>query len=345
MANEIIDTHTDTELENQIIALVNASKMKVAVSVNATLTELYWRIGNLINVAILDNKRADYGTHIVENISRRLTEKFGRGWSVKQIHRFMQFAKAFPLEKVATLWRQLTWSHIKQLLPIEDELKRDFYIQICKMENWSVRTLSERIDSMLYERTAISKKPELTIKNELTTLENSEKLSPDLVFRDPYLLDFLDLHDSYSEKDLENAIIAEMEKFILEIGSDFAFMARQKRIIIDNEDYYIDLLFFHRRLRCLVVIELKLGSFKAQYKGQMELYLNYLEKNMMTKQEEKPIGLILCAGKNEEHIELMQLDKGNIRVADYLTILPPKELLKEKLLLSIERAKNRNKLV
>lgn len=343
MANEIISTESEIELENQIISLVQASKVKVAVSVNATLTELYWKIGNLVNTAILDNQRADYGKHIVENISQTLTQKFGRGWSVKQIHRFMQFAKEFPLEKVATLWRQLTWSHIKQLLPIEDELKRDFYIQICKMENWSVRTLAERIDSMLYERTAISKKPELTIKNEIKTLENTEKLSPDLVFRDPYLLDFLDLHDTYSEKDLENAIIAEMEHFILEMGSDFAFMARQKRITIDNEDYYIDLLFFHRRLRCLVAVELKLGAFKAQYKGQMELYLNYMEKNMMTQQEEKPIGLILCAGKNEEHIELLQLDKGNIRVADYLTVLPPKELLKEKLLLSIERAKNRDK--
>ena len=339
--NEISLQTSETELEDKIVSLVNESKIKVAVSVNATLTELYWNIGNLINTAVLNNKRADYGTHIVEKISAALTQKFGNGWSKKQIHRFMQFAKEFNKEKVATVWRQLTWSHIKQLLPMEDELKRDFYIEMCKLENWSVRTLSERIDSMLYERMAISKKPELTVKKELAELENAEKLSPDLVFRDPYLLDFLDLHDSYSEKDLENAIIAEMERFILEMGTDFAFMARQKRITVDNEDYYIDLLFFHRRLHCLVAIELKLGAFKAQYKGQMELYLNYLEKNMMVQGEEKPIGLILCAGKNEEHIELMQLDKRNIRVADYLTILPPKELLREKLLLSIERAKNR----
>ncbi len=331
----------EDSLENKIIALVTSSKIKVAVSVNATLTELYWNIGNLINTAVLENKRADYGKHIVEKISKLLTQKFGNGWSEKQIHRFMQFAKEFDKEKVATLWRQLTWSHIKQLLPIDDPIKRDFYIEMCKLENWSVRTLSERIDNMLFERTAISKKPELTIKNELKKLENEEKISPDLVFRDPYLLDFLNLHDSYSEKDLENAIIAEMENFILEIGTDFAFMSRQKRIIIDNEDYYIDLLFFHRRLQCLVAIELKLGSFKAQYKGQMELYLNYLEKYMKAPGENKPIGLILCVGKNEEHIELMQLDKSNIRVAEYLTILPSKEILKEKLLLSIERAKNR----
>ena len=156
--NELVLTENEKTLEEKIISLVNASKVKVAVSVNATLTELYWNIGNLINTAVLEHKRADYGSHIVENISKTLTQKFGSGWSVKQIHRFMQFAKEFDQKKLATLWRQLTWSHIKQLLPMDDPLKRDFYIEMCKMENWSVRTLSERIDSMLYERTAISKK-------------------------------------------------------------------------------------------------------------------------------------------------------------------------------------------
>ena len=328
-------------LEDRIVSLVNASKIKIAISVNSGITELYWNIGHLINEDVLKNKRADYGNYVVKKISETLTLKFGKGWSPKQIHRFMQFAKEFSREKVATLWRQLTWSHIKQLLPMENDLKRDFYIEMCRLENWSVRTLSARIDSMLYERTLISKKPENTIRSELEHLQSEEKLSPDLVFRDPYLLDFLDLHDSYSERDFEQAIIAEMENFILEIGTDFAFMGRQKRITVDNEDYYIDLLFFHRRLKCLVAIELKLGAFKAQYKGQMELYLNYLEKNLMRDGEEKPIGLILCAGKNEEHIELMRLDKSNIRVADYLTVLPSKEILQEKLQLSIERAKNR----
>ena len=254
----------------------------------------------------------------------------------------MQFSSIFPDRKiVATLLRQFSWSHFTLFIPIQDELKRSFYMEMCRLENWSIRTLREKIDGMLYERTAISKKSEDVIKNELTLLNESDHLSPDLVFKDPYFLDFLGLHDSYSEKDLENAILAEMERFICEMGTDFGFMARQKRITVDNEDYYIDLLFSHRRLHCLVVVELKLGEFKAAYKGQMELYLRWLEKNDHVEGENPPIGLILCAGKNEEHVELMHLEDSNIRVAEYLTKLPDQKLLEQKLNQAIAFAKNR----
>ena len=194
---------------------------------------------------------------------------------------------------------------------------------------------------MLFERTVISKKPDETIENDLNLLRDEEKMSADLVFRDPYFLDFLGLKNNYSEKDLESAILAELQDFIIEMGSDFAFMARQKRIMIDNTDYYIDLLFYHRRLRCLIVIELKIGKFTAADKGQVELYLRWLEKYEQLKGENSPIGLILCTDKNEEHVELMQLDKSNIRVADYLTELPDKKILEDKLHQSIEKAKNR----
>jgi predicted nuclease of restriction endonuclease-like (RecB) superfamily len=194
---------------------------------------------------------------------------------------------------------------------------------------------------MLYERTAISKKPEETIKDELKQLKDKEIINPDLIFRDPYFLDSLVLSDKYSERDLESAILAELQNFIIELGMDFAFLARQKRITIDNTDYYIDLLFYHRKLRRLVAIELKLGKFKAEYKGQMELYLRWLEKYEMSNGEEKPIVLILCASKNEEHIELLQLDKSNIRVAEYLTKLPDLKTLEKKLKQSIELARNK----
>jgi len=255
----------------------------------------------------------------------------------------MQFAEIFPDEQiVVSVIRQLSWTHILAVLPIDDPLKRAFYIEMCKLEKWSVRTFRERIQSMLYERTAISKKPELTIQQDLERLQNEQKLNPDLVFRDPYFLDFLGLKDTYSEKDLENSIIAELQRFIIEFGSDFAFMARQKRITIDQRDYYIDLLFFHRRLKCLIAIDLKIGEFEAAYKGQMELYLRYLEKYEQVEGENTPIGLILCTGKNEEHVELMQLDKSNIRVADYYTILPSEQVLKEKLHRAIEIAKQRS---
>ena len=236
----------------------------------------------------------------------------------------------------------MSWTHILALIPIEDAIKRDFYLQMCIHEKWSVRTFRERIKSMLYERTAISKKPEETIKKDLASLNENQSITPDLVFRDPYFLDFLELSDSYSEKDLENSILVELQKFITELGNDFAFMARQKRITIDDRDYYIDLLFYHRRLKSLVAIDLKIGEFEASYKGQMELYLRYLEKHEMVDGENNPIGLILCTGKNQEHIELLQLDKSNIKVAEYLTLLPSKEVLQDKLHRAIEIAKNKS---
>ena len=322
--------------------LIEQSRLRVASVVNSEISMLYWSVGKLISEDILKNERAEYGKQVVASLSQQLTLIYGKGWSEKQLRHCMRFFQVFPEKPiVSTLWRQLTWSHIKEVLPIEDGLKRDFYIEMCKMDRWSVRILRERIDSMLYERTVISQKPEETISSELQALKEEEKLSPDLVFKDPYFLDFLGLKDTYSENDLESAIIAELQSFIVEMGGDFAFLARQKRITVDNEDYYIDLLFFHRRLRCLVAVELKLGQFKASYKGQMELYLRWLERYEMMEGENQPIGLILCAGKSEEHVELMQLDKCNIRVADYLTKLPDKRILEEKLRLSIEHAKVR----
>jgi predicted nuclease of restriction endonuclease-like (RecB) superfamily len=323
--------------------LIEQSKQEVAVAVNARMSMLYWQIGKRINEEINSQNRTEtYGKQVVASLWRELEVDYGTSFSEKNLRRMMQFANNFSDEKiVVSLIRQLSWTHILALIPIEDPLKREFYIQMCVHEKWSVRTFRERIQSMLYERTAISKKPEITIQNELDLLKNEQQLNPDLVFRDPYVLDFLGLSDCYSEKDLETSIVAELQRFIIEMGSDFAFMARQKRITIDNRDYYIDLLFYHRRLKCLVVIDLKIGEFEAGYKGQMELYLRYLEKHEQIEGENTPIGLILCTGKNEEHVELMQLDKSNIRVADYLTALSSQKVLQEKLHKAVEIAKNR----
>ena len=327
---------------SDIKKLIEQSKQQLALAINSTMSLLYWQIGARVREEILKNKRAEYGEQIVQSLSAQLTLEYGKGFSKRNVFNMIQFAERFPDEKiVATLSRQLSWTHILALIPIEDELKREFYILMCVHEKWSVRVFRERIQSMLYERTAISKKPELTIQNDLELLQNEQKISADLVFRDPYVLDFLGLNDTYSEKDLETSIIAELQRFIIELGSDFAFMSRQKRITIDNKDYYIDLLFYHRRLKCLVAIELKIGEFDASHKGQMELYLRYLEKYEQVEGENTPIGLILCTGKNEEHIELLQLDKSNIKVADYLTLLPEQEVLKQKLHNAIEIAKSR----
>lgn len=327
---------------NDIRTLIEQSRQQIAVSVNATMTILYWQIGKRINSEVLQDQRAEYGKQIVFMLSRQLTLEYGNGWGEKQLRQCMQFAKFFPDEQIVyTLCRELSWSHLRLVMYMNEQLKRTFYIEMCKIEKWSVRTFRERIQSMLYERTAISKKPEETVKNDLALLENEQKLSPDLVFRDPYFLDFLGLKDTYSEKDLETSIIVELQQFIIELGSDFAFLARQKRITIDNRDYHIDLLFYHRRLKCLVAIDLKIGEFEASFKGQMELYLRYLEKYEQVEGENTPIGLILCTGKNEEHIELMRLDESNIRVAEYMTILPPKKLLKEKLHKAVEIAQQK----
>jgi predicted nuclease of restriction endonuclease-like (RecB) superfamily len=331
-----------TGLFSEIKQLIEQSRNNVAIAVNSEMTMLYWNIGKRINDEVLQNERAEYGKQIVATLAQQLQIEFGGGWSEKQLRHCLRFAETFREKGIVyTLCRQLSWSHIRMIMFMDNELKKNFYIEMCKMDKWSVRTLRQRIDSMLYERTAISKKPEETIINDIEALKNETKLSPDLVFRDPYFLDFLGLKNNYSEKDLESAILAELQEFIIEFGSDFAFIAKQKRITIDNDDYYIDLLFYHRRLKCLVVIDLKIGKFTAAHKGQMELYLRWLEKYEQLEGENAPIGLILCTNKNEEHVELMQLDKSNIRVADYLTELPDKKVLELKLHQSIERAKNR----
>ncbi len=254
----------------------------------------------------------------------------------------LQFAESFPDEQiVATLSRQLSWSHFITLIPIKDSIQRDFYAEMSRIERWSVRTLRDKVGSMLYERTALSKKPLPLVQTEVEALRNNDRVAPAMVFRDPYILDFLNLNDRYVEKDLEDAIMRELEQFLLELGGGFTFIARQKRITIDGEDFYIDLLFFHRDLQRLVAIELKLGDFKSAYKGQMELYLRWLDKYERRAEEESPIGLILCAGKKKEQIELLELDRSGIHVAEYLTILPPKEVLRERLHKAIEQARQR----
>jgi len=332
-------------LISEIKSLIELSKQQVAHVVNTTMTMLYWQIGKRINEEIAGKSRSDlYGKEIVSSLWKQLSVDYGSAFSEKNLRRMMQFAKIFPDEKIVVpVIRQLSWTHILAVIPIEDETKRMFYIEMCKIEKWSVRTFRERINSMLYERTAISKKPEKTIKNELLKLNETNQITPDLVFKDPYFLDFLGLKDTYSEKDLESAIIAELQRFISELGSDFAFLARQKRLIIDNKDYYIDLLFYHRRLKCLIAIDLKIGEFDAAYKGEMELYLGYLEKYEAMEGENQPIGLILCAGKNPEHIELLHLHNSNIKVADYFTVLPSKEILLDRLHKAIAIAHNQIK--
>jgi predicted nuclease of restriction endonuclease-like (RecB) superfamily len=337
------NTPSENSIFNDIKQLIEQSRSQVAMAVNTAMSQLYWQIGVRIKSHILHDKRAEYGEQVIKNLSVILTQEFGKGWGQNQLRHFLRAAETFQDQNIFyALSRELSWTHIRTLMYLDNELKRSFYLEMCKHEKWSTRTLQERINSMLYERTAISKKPENTIKNELDDLKATQEIKPDLVFKDPYLLDFLGLQDTYSESDLENAILSELQKFIIELGSDFAFMARQKRITIGNDDYYIDLLFYHRRLKCLVAIELKLGKFEAAFKGQMELYLRWLEKYEMVEGENPPVGLILCASKNQEHVELLQLENSNIKVAEYITKLPDLKLLEDKLHRAIAAAQSKS---
>jgi predicted nuclease of restriction endonuclease-like (RecB) superfamily len=337
-----LDINDTPELLNSIIGLIDQTRHFVAKTVNQELTLLYWKIGKSINDDVLKNDRADYGKKTIPTLSLALTNKYGVGFNKRNLQSFVKLNTVVEnISILHTVCAKLSWSHIRVLIYIENQVKREFYMQMTVHERWSVRTLQERIDSMLFERTAISKKPEQTIISDLKILENEKKISPDLAFRDPYFLDFLGLHDSYSEKDLESSILAQLQYFITEMGSEFAFLARQKRITIDNEDFYIDLLFYHRGLKSLVAIDLKLGKFKANYKGQMELYLRWLEKNEQKDGENRPIGLILCSEKSPEQINYLMLDNHeHIKVAEYLTQLPEKKLLLEKLEKAIAIAEN-----
>ena len=327
-------------LYNNIKSIIDISKEQAVIQVNNTMILSYWKIGERLKKEILKDKRATYGKEVVKKISEKLTLEYGRGYSRSNLERMMKLYTLFDKEICATLSHKLSWSHFIEFIKIKDnELKREFYIAMSVHERWNVRTLRERINSMLYERTAISKKPELTIRQDLQALSNDNKMNTSLFLKDPCLLNFLELEESYSERDLESAILKELEKFILEFGSDFAFLARQKRIQIGNSDYVMDLLFYHRKLKRLVLIELKIGEFIPHYKGQVELYLKWLSKYEKQEGEEEPIAIILCASKDSEVVELMDLERDNIHVSEYWLQLPPKELLERKLLKAIERVK------
>jgi len=322
--------------------LIQSAKQQAAVAVNAELTLLYWQVGKRIDDEVLKGERAEYGKQVIKELAKQLTQSVGKGWSTQQLRHCLRFAETFPDNQiVSTVWRQLSWSHLKQLVYLDDSLKREFYITMAMQERWSVRTLAERIDSQLFERTAISKKPDQTISQELQLLRDSGQVNQNLILKDPYVLDFLGLNDSYLEKDLEDAILRELEQFLLELGSGFTFIARQKRLQIDDDDFYIDLLFYNRKLKRLVAIDLKVGRFKAEYKGQMELYLRWLAKHEQEADENPPLGIILCAGKKQEQIELLELDQSGIHVAEYLTVLPPKGELEQKLQQAVINAKLR----
>ncbi|MBT2621319.1 DUF1016 family protein [Chryseobacterium sp. ISL-6] len=322
----------EIKLYNDISSIIDETRVRLAVNINSEIIMLNWQVGKRIKEDVLYNQRAQYGKEILKNLSIKLVSQFGKGWGLQKLQHCVRSAYTFSEEEIKYAVRtQLTWTHLRSLMSIDDHLKRAFYIEMTRLERWDTRTLDEKIDAMLYERTALSRKPEELIKQNLQQVKTNNILTPDFVFRSSYFLDTLGLSDSFSEKTLENAILQNLQTFISELGTDFAFLDRQKRITVDFTDYYIDLLFYHRGLRRLVVIELKLGKFKPEHEGQMLLYLRYLDKNDRRENEESPIGLILCSEGNTEHIEYLMLEDSPIKVAQYYTQLPDKQVLHEKL--------------
>lgn len=317
--SDLINVYSD--LFGDLSAIIEKGKQQITAQVNSSITITYWHIGKKINDHILNNERAQYGKEIVPPLAILLVEKFGKSFELKNLYRMMQFANLFSeYEIVVPMVRQLSWSHILKLLPLKNPESRYYYAQKAAEEQWSKRELQYQIERKSYERNEIAN---LQTFSEMRELSNT--------FKDPYFLDFLGLKDGYLENDLETAIIKELEKFILELGVGFSFIERQKRIILDGKDFYLDLLFFHRKLKRLVAVELKLGEFKPGHKGQMELYLKWLDKYDKQAGENPPIGLILCAGKSSEQIELLEINKDGIIVAEYWTELPPKKELEQKL--------------
>ncbi|MBO7414942.1 MAG: DUF1016 family protein [Bacteroidaceae bacterium] len=329
----VLPNQAEETLYSDVCQIIDGTRGRIATYLNTEVCMTNWYIGKRIKEDVLFNQRAEYGKQVVKNLSLRLTERYGSGWSVYKLQHCVRSAYTFSEEEIMYATRtQLNWTHLRTLMGIKDPLERQFYAQMCGMEHWDTRTLDEKIDQQLYQRTAISRKPEEVIKQELTEVRENNQLLPDLVFRSSYFLDMLGLPDIFTEKDLESAIITQIEDFIKELGSDYTFVARQKRITVDATDYYLDLLFFHRELRRLVAIDLKLGKFKPEHEGQMLLYLRYLNQNERKDWEESPIGLILCSEGNTEHIEYLMLDESSpIKVAQYYTQLPDKKLLAQKL--------------
>ncbi len=320
----------EQQLLNELFNIIEAGQKQLAINVNSGLVIMFWNIGFRVNKFVLNNQRAEYGKKIVVTLSRQLQLKYGRNFEEKNFRRMLQFANNFKdFDNVVTLSRHLSWSHFLTLIPLTTQ-QQQFYANQAALHSWGVRELRKQIKNKVFERTEIANSQLLPDKSDLQD-----------IFKDPYFLNSLGIKDGYLEKDLENAILKDIEEFILEIGSGFAFIERQKRMIIDGEDFYLDLLFYHRKLKRLVAIELKIDKFHASYKGQMELYLRWLNKYEKQEDENEPIGLILCTETSREQVELLEMHKDGIIIAEYWTELPPRDKLEEKLHSALQEAKER----
>ena len=318
-------------LIDEISAIIEQGRREISRKASRETVLIFWQIGKRINDEVLENQRADYGKQIVSRLATHLTTKYGRSFEQRNLRRMMQFAEQFlNFEIVSPTATQLSWSHFVEILPLKTQEAKIFYLNEAARGHIGRDELRELINRKAYERKEIAN---VQITDEARVPFNT--------FKDPYLFDIFGLKDDYLEADLEAAILRELEKFILEFGKGFAFVERQKRMIIDGADFHLDLLFYNRHLKRLVAVELKQGLFKAEYNGQMKLYLKWLNRYERQEGENEPIGLILCAGGNREQIELLEMDKDGIVVAEYWTTLPPKAEFEQKIHAILAEARER----
>lgn len=344
---------SDNQLFGKIAGLLNEARKFIVKNVNQTIILTYFEIGKLIVEEEQEGKeRADYGKSVLKELSQKLTDEFGKGYSVYNLERMRNFYLVFKdriaeTEKSASVMRKsdeeksaspmrkiessfnLSWTHYLQLLKIENEEERNFYEIEAVNNNWSVRELERQYDSSLYERLVLSRDKEgikeLSRKGQVVT-------KPIDTIKEPYVLDFLGLEekDKYTESDLETAIINKLEHFLTELGKGFLFVGRQQRITIEDEHFYVDLVFYNRLLQCFVLIDLKIGKLKHQDLGQMQMYVNYYDEFKKTKEENLTIGIVLCKQKNETLVRItLPKENQQIFASKYQTVLPSKEELKQ----------------
>ncbi|MCR6544150.1 PDDEXK nuclease domain-containing protein [Dehalobacterium formicoaceticum] len=319
----------DTNLYQGIRNTLAEARSKAYSAVNSAMVEAYWEIGKQIDKAV--GERAEYGKGLLKYLAGQLTAEFGKGFNESSLRRMRQFFKTFPNR--AALWHELSWSHYRLLMKLEDDSRREFYGRECVESAWSVRQLERQINSFYYERLLATKKSGVeSVKNEIHALE--PKTSPDYILKDPYVLEFLDLKENrdYHESDLEQALIDKLQEFLLELGKGFSFVARQKRITIEGDHYYIDLVFYNYILKCFVVIDLKAGKLTYQDIGQIDFYVRYFEDNVKLQGDNPTIGIVLCTDKNDTMAKYSVLSENeNLFASKYMLYLPTEEELTHEL--------------
>ena len=324
-SNSLVDQETYTAVRGYVIAAQN----QIYSSVNSAMVTAYWNIGKQIYEACGENDRATYGKKLLRYLSKKLTEEFGKGFDERNLRNMRQFYLTFPIRN--SLRSELSWTHYRSLMKVKDAAARNFYLEEAVKSGWSSRQLDRQINSFYYQR-ILASKDKKSVSAEIDTLE--PKPEYEKIIKDPYVLEFLDLpaNEHFYESELEQALIDHLQKFLLELGRGYSFVARQKHFNVDGRHFYIDLVFYNYILKCFVLIDLKIGDLTHQDIGQMQMYVNYYTRQMMNEGDNPPIGIVLCADKSDTLVEYtLPEDNRQIFAAKYLPYMPTKEELKREL--------------